>query len=97
MKKLVSLALALFMLVGMIPFASAETYTEAPFWAGHDLPPVAERMPTEPMVENADYLEIGVYGGELKRSADTGKKRADEQKLPAVHRAKQQLGDRSDR
>ena len=73
MKKLVSLALALFMLVGMIPFASAEvTYTDAPFWAGHDLPPVAERMPVEPMVENAPYLEIGVYGGELRRSANTG-------------------------
>ena len=73
MKKLVSLALALFMLVGMIPFASAEvTYTEAPYWADKGLPPVAERMPVEPMIENAPYLEIGVYGGELRRSADTG-------------------------
>ena len=73
MKKLVSLALALLMLVGMIPFASAEvTYTEAPFWADKGLPPVAERMPLEPMVEDAAYLEIGVYGGELRRSADTG-------------------------
>ena len=73
MKKLVSLALALLMLVGMIPFASAEAaYTEAPYWAGANLPPVAERLPVEPMVEDADYLEIGVYGGELRRSADTG-------------------------
>ena len=73
MKKLVSLALALFMLVGMIPFASAEvTYTDAPFWAGHDLPPVAERLPVEPMVEDAAYLKIGTYGGELRRAADGG-------------------------
>ena len=73
MKKLVSLALALIMLVGMIPFASAEAaYTEAPYWAGANLPPVAERLPVEPMVEDADYLEIGVYGGELRSSADTG-------------------------
>jgi len=73
MKKLVSLALALLMLVGMIPFASAETaYTEAPYWADKGLPAVADRLPLEPMVENAAYLTIGTYGGELKRSADSG-------------------------
>lgn len=73
MKKLVSLALALLMLVGMIPFASAETtYTEAPYWADKGLAPVAERLPLEPMVENAAYLTIGTYGGELKRSAGGG-------------------------
>ena len=66
MKKLVSLALALLMLVGMIPFASAEAaYTEAPYWADANLPPVAERMPVEPMVEDAAYLEIGTYGGNI--------------------------------
>ncbi|MBE5797270.1 MAG: ABC transporter substrate-binding protein, partial [Clostridiales bacterium] len=73
MKKLVSLALALLMLVGMIPFASAEAaYTEAPYWADKGLPAVADRLPVEPMVEDADYLTIGTYGGELRRSANTG-------------------------
>ncbi len=73
MKKLVSLALALLMLVGMIPFASAEaTYTQAPYWEGKDLPAVADRLPAEPMVEDAEYLTIGTYGGELKRSAGGG-------------------------
>ena len=73
MKKLVSLMLALLMLVGMIP-ASAETaaYTQAPYWEGKGLPPVADRLPAEPMVEDADYLTIGTYGGELKRSAGSG-------------------------
>ena len=72
MKKLISLALALLMLVGMIP-ASAETaYTQAPMLDSMDLPPVAERLPVEPMVEDADYLTIGTYGGELRRAADGG-------------------------
>ena len=72
MKKLISLALALLMLVGMIP-ASAETaYTQAPYLDGMDLPPVAERVSLEPMVEDADYLTIGTYGGELRRSAGGG-------------------------
>ncbi len=72
MKKLISLALALFMVLSMIP-ASAETaYTQAPYWEGKDLPPVAERLPVEPMVEDAAYLTIGTYGGELKRSAGGG-------------------------
>ena len=72
MKKLVSLALALFMLLSMIP-ATAETatYTQAPYWDGYDLPAVADRLPAEPMVENADYLTIGTYGGELKTSTST--------------------------
>ena len=72
MKKLISLALALLMLVGMIP-ASAETaYTQAPMLDSMDLPPVAERLPVEPMVEDAEYLQIGTYGGELRRAADGG-------------------------
>ncbi len=72
MKKLISLALALLMVLSMIP-ASAETaYTEAPYWADKGLPPVAERLPLEPMVEDAAYLEIGTYGGELRRAADGG-------------------------
>ena len=72
MKKLVSLALALFMLLGMIPFASAATYTQAPMLDGMGLPAVEDRLPTEPMVEDADYLTIGTYGGELRRSAGGG-------------------------
>ena len=72
MKKLVSLALALVMLLGVIPFASAEGYTQAPMLDGMNLPPVAERLPVEPMVENAPYLTIGTYGGELRRAADGG-------------------------
>ena len=74
MKKLVSLALALIMLLGVIPFASAETttYTQAPMLDSMDLPPVEERLPLEPMVEDAEYLTIGTYGGELRRAADSG-------------------------
>lgn len=73
MKKLISLALALCMLVCMLP-AIAETaaYTQAPSLDGLDLPAVADRLPAEPMVEDADYLTIGTYGGELKRSAGSG-------------------------
>lgn len=72
MKKFVSLALALLMLVGMIPLASAEAaYTQAPYWEGKDLPAVADRLPAEPMVEDAAYLTIGTYGGELKTSASS--------------------------
>ncbi len=72
MKKLISLALALLMVLSMIPVSAETAYTEAPYWAGKGLPAVAERMPVEPMVEDADYLTIGTYGGELKRSADSG-------------------------
>ena len=72
MKKLVSLALALIMVLGLIP-ASAETaYTQAPLLDGMGLPPVEERLPLEPMVEDAAYLTIGTYGGELRRAADGG-------------------------
>ena len=72
MKKLISLALALLMVLSMIPASAEATYTQSPYLDGMDLPPVAERLPLEPMVEDAAYLEIGTYGGELKRAADTG-------------------------
>ncbi len=73
MKRFLSLALSLLMILSMIPLASAEAaYTQAPMLDGLDLPPVAERISAEPMVENAPYLTIGTYGGELKRSADQG-------------------------
>ena len=72
MKKLISLALALLMVLSMIP-ASAETaYTQAPMLDNMDLPAVADRLPLEPMVEDAEYLTIGTYGGELRRAADSG-------------------------
>ena len=72
MKKLISLALALLMVLSMIPASAEATYTQAPMLDGMDLPPVAERLPLEPMVEDAEYLQIGTYGGELRRAADGG-------------------------
>ncbi len=72
MKKLISLALALLMLVGMIPASAEAAYTQAPMLDAMDLPAVADRLPVEPMVEDADYLTIGTYGGELRRSAGSG-------------------------
>ncbi len=72
MKKLISLALALLMLVGMIPASAEAAYTQAPMLDAMELPAVADRLPAEPMVEDADYLTIGTYGGELRRSAGSG-------------------------
>ena len=74
MKKFLTLALALLVLVGMTSIASAETagYTQAPYWDDKGLPAVEERLPIEPMVEDAEYLVIGTYGGELRRSAGGG-------------------------
>lgn len=65
MKKLVSLVLALLMLLGTMAFASAEavTYTQSPYLDGQDLPPVAERLPKDVMVEEME--EIGVYTDNL--------------------------------
>ena len=53
----------------------APAYTEAPYITNlGTYGDVMDRLPVEAdiMVENADYLEIGVYGGELKRAADGG-------------------------
>ncbi|MBQ4074775.1 MAG: ABC transporter substrate-binding protein [Clostridia bacterium] len=74
LKKAVSLLMAIAMLLSLVSIASAETvtYTQAPYWEGKDLPAVADRLPLEPMVEDAEYLDIGTYGGELKRSAGGG-------------------------
>ncbi|MBQ4159047.1 MAG: hypothetical protein IJD86_13040, partial [Clostridia bacterium] len=72
MKKLISLILALAMIASFAMVASGEAaYTQAPYWEGKDLPPVADRLPAEPMVEDADYLAVGVYGGELKTSTSS--------------------------
>ena len=53
MKKLVSLALALLMILSMIPANAETTYTDAPYWDAYDLPAVEDRLPLEPMVEDA--------------------------------------------
>lgn len=54
-------------------FAESPAYTEAPFLTEQGTyGNVADRLPTEPMVEDADYLTVGTYGGELKRSAGGG-------------------------
>ncbi len=53
----------------------AAGYTEAPYITNlGTYGDVVDRLPVEEdiMVEDADYLEIGVYGGELKRAADGG-------------------------
>ena len=74
MKKLVSLALALLMLVGMIPFASAEAaYTQSPYFEGMDLPPVAERMPVAEDIMVEEVAEVGQYGGVLVMSQGSSK------------------------
>ncbi len=52
----------------------AAGYTEAPYITNlGTYGDVTDRLPVESdiMVENADYLEIGVYGGELKTSTST--------------------------
>ena len=72
MKKLITLALALVMALSLIPASAEAAYTQAPMLDSMDLPAVADRLPLEPMVEDADYLTIGTYGGELKRSAGGG-------------------------
>ncbi len=57
------------------PVEEVKAFSEAPFLTNlgiygsvEDRLPVAEDV----MVENAGYLEIGVYGGELKRAANSG-------------------------
>ena len=70
MKKLISLALAAVMILGLAPMgALAETvYGEAPQLtqkvAAGELPPVKDRLPLEPYVSKA--AEIGVYGGTFR-------------------------------
>ncbi|MBQ8202121.1 MAG: ABC transporter substrate-binding protein [Clostridia bacterium] len=67
MKRILSLALALLMLVGMIPMASAETaaYTQSPYLDGKELPAVADRLPIASDVMVEEMKEIGQYGGAL--------------------------------
>ncbi|MGN1018774.1 MAG: ABC transporter substrate-binding protein [Aristaeellaceae bacterium] len=76
-KKWLSLSLALMMCLGATA-ALAETspaFTEAPYLTEQGIyGDVADRLPAagDVMVEDAEYLTIGTYGGELKRSAGGG-------------------------
>lgn len=74
MKHWLSLALALILcLSASAALAEAPAYTEAPYLTNLGIyGNVADRLPVNPMVEDADYLTIGTYGGELKRSAGGG-------------------------
>ncbi len=57
------------------PVEPVVTFTEAPYITNlGTYGNVVDRLPVEAdiMIEDAEYLEIGVYGGELKRSADGG-------------------------
>ena len=73
-KKWLSLALAAILCVSAAAaVAEAPAYTEAPYLTAlGTYGSVADRLPAEPMVEDAEYLTIGTYGGELKRSAGGG-------------------------
>ena len=74
MKKWLSLALAAIMcLSATAALAETPAYAEAPYITNlGTYGAVADRLPKEPMVEDAEYLTIGTYGGELRRAADTG-------------------------
>jgi peptide/nickel transport system substrate-binding protein len=62
--RFVSLMIAVFVLLSGLSLLSAQemTYSQAPMLDDMDLPPVAERLPVEPMVVEP-YERIGVYGG----------------------------------
>ena len=75
--KWMSLALALMMCLGATAALaeSAPAFTEAPFLTEQGIyGNVTDRLPVaaDVMVEDADYLTVGTYGGELKRSAGGG-------------------------
>lgn len=72
-----SLALALMLCLGGTAALaeSAPAFTEAPFLTEQGIyGDVTDRLPVagDVMVEDADYLTVGTYGGELKRSAGGG-------------------------
>lgn len=73
-RKGVSLLLALILCLGLLPaMADEAAYTEAPFLTEQGVyGDVKDRLPLEPMVEDAAYLTVGTYGGELHRSAGGG-------------------------
>ena len=73
-RKGMSLLLALILCMGLLPaMAEEKAYTEAPFLTEQGVyGDVKDRLPLEPMVEDAAYLTVGTYGGELHRSAGGG-------------------------
>ena len=77
MKKSLSILLVLVMVLALCPaFASAEAaaYTEAPALAAKvqagELPPVEERLPSDPEV--IEVAEVGTYGGTWRQAVMTG-------------------------
>ena len=76
MKKILSLALVFAMILAVCPvFASAETtYSESPVLAGKvsngELPPVEERLPSDPQV--LEVAEVGTYGGLWRQATPSG-------------------------
>ncbi len=70
MKKLLSYALTLVLILGLIPYGgfAETTYNESPLLAqkvaAGELPAVKDRLPLEPYVSKA--AEIGVYGGTFR-------------------------------
>ena len=75
-KKWLSLALAVMLCMSAAAaLAEGTAFTEAPFLTEAGIyGDVADRMPVaaDVMVEDASYLTIGTYGGELRRSAGGG-------------------------
>jgi len=75
MKRFLSLALVLTLVLTMCPFVFAETtYNEAPELAAlveaGELPPVAERLPKNPQV--LEVAEVGKYGGLWTQATPSG-------------------------
>ena len=75
-KKWLSLALAVMLCMSATAaLAEGAAFTEAPFLTEAGVyGDVADRLPvaSDVMVEDASYLTVGTYGGELKRSAGGG-------------------------
>lgn len=73
LKKWISLSLALLMCLSTAAALAEPAYKEAPMLTAAGVyGDVVSRLPKDPMVEDAAYLTIGTYGGELRRSADQG-------------------------
>lgn len=75
MKKLLSLALVVLMVLSLCPaMAESASYTEAPVLAAKvevgELPPVEERLPSEPAV--LEVTDVGTYGGTLRQAIMSG-------------------------
>jgi peptide/nickel transport system substrate-binding protein len=53
-----------------VPATAPGSYKDAPSLQGQNLPPVAERLPKNPLVIAHAWLGAGKYGGVLRNSAD---------------------------